>query len=554
MIEDRVKEYIFPKKIVKYSESVENPSNLLIEKELQIATVERDLIFVKGKGFIILDFGEEMYGGVRILSKACQTSKEEKGETPVRLRFGESLTECCVELGEKNATNNHALRDFVIHLESHSDMEFGNTGFRFLRLDFLSETTVLSIKSVVACSVYRNLEKKGSFICSDERLNEIYNTAVKTVSLCMQSMLWDGIKRDKLVWIGDMHPEMLSIRAIYGFDKCIEQGLTHAVNQFKLPEFINMKPSYSMWFVIILHDWYMQNGNIEFVKNNLDYVEDLFKLLSTQVDEQGKMHLKGYFFDWPSHDSTNSNEGGSINSIIGVKALFLISLKYAIEMFKIANKDYSFLVELINKLNSYNEGEATNKQALAFTVLSGQNNDIHKIAKILKEGNSKGFSTFMSYYILKVIAKSKDIESALNILKEYFGGMLDKGATTFWEDFDIEWLKNTCRIDEFPKKGEEDIHGDKGGYCYKGFRHSLCHGWSSGAIPFLTEFVLGVKIKEPNCNTVEIIPNLAGLSFAKGKYPTPYGIIEIEHKKVGDKVVSKIIAPKKIKIICETIS
>ncbi|MBQ0098931.1 MAG: alpha-L-rhamnosidase, partial [Firmicutes bacterium] len=130
MIEDRVKEYIFPKKIVKYSESVENPSNLLIEKELQIATVERDLIFVKGKGFIILDFGEEMYGGVRILSKACQTSKEEKGETPVRLRFGESLTECCVELGEKNATNNHALRDFVIHLESHSDMEFGNTGFR----------------------------------------------------------------------------------------------------------------------------------------------------------------------------------------------------------------------------------------------------------------------------------------------------------------------------------------------------------------------------------------------------------------------------------------
>lgn len=45
--------------------------------------------------------------------------------------------------------------------------------------------------------------------------------------------------------------------------------------------------------------------------------------------------------------------------------------------------------------------------------------------------------------------------------------MPDKGATTFWEDFDIGWVKGTGRIDEFPPKGEEDIHGDRGDYCYK---------------------------------------------------------------------------------------
>lgn len=26
--------------------------------------------------------------------------------------------------------------------------------------------------------------------------------------------------------------------------------------------------------------------------------------------------------------------------------------------------------------------------------------------------------------------------------------MLDLGATTFWEDFDINWKKNAARIDE----------------------------------------------------------------------------------------------------------
>ena len=98
----------------------------------------------------------------------------------------------------------------------------------------------------------------------------------------------------------------------------------------------------------------------------------------------------------------------------------------------------------------------------------------------------------MSYYILKVVAK-KDINVALNMMRTYFGGMISRGATTFWEDFNIEWLEGSGRIDEFPQEGQKDIHGDCGDYCYKGFRHSFCHAWSTGPIPFLTEEVLGIK-------------------------------------------------------------
>ena len=104
----------------------------------------------------------------------------------------------------------------------------------------------------------------------------------------------------------------------------------------------------------------------------------------------------------------------------------------------------------------------------------------------LIEGGAKGMSTFMSYYVLKAVA-SFNKNAAIEMMKEYYGGMLDKGATTFWEDFDIEWTKNSCRIDELPKNGEKDIHGDFGAYCYTGFRHSLCHGWSAGIIAFMEE-------------------------------------------------------------------
>ena len=82
---------------------------------------------------------------------------------------------------------------------------------------------------------------------------------------------------------------------------------------------------------------------------------------------------------------------------------------------------------------------------------------------------------------------SFDKTKAVAMMKEYYGGMLDKGATSFWEDFNIEWIKDSGRIDIFPDQGEKDIHGDFGDYCYKGFRHSLCHGWSAGVLTFIEE-------------------------------------------------------------------
>jgi hypothetical protein len=70
-------------------------------------------------------------------------------------------------------------------------------------------------------------------------------------------------------------------------------------------------------------------------------------------------------------------------------------------------------------------------------------------------------------------------------MKKYYRGMLSVGATTFWEDFHLEWLDGAGRIDEPTPDGFKDIHGDYGDYCYKGFRHSLCHAWSTGILAFM---------------------------------------------------------------------
>lgn len=549
--DDRTVEYVFPKRIVFSEGKISNLNYITKENDLQIFTFEPELIVVEGKASIILDYGCEMCGGIRFITKHSDTENEGDVSCKVRIRFGESVSETCSEIGEKGATNDHSVRDFYATIGAHSDMQFGNTGFRFVRIDFISDEIIAKIKSIVAVSVYRNISYKGNFKCSDERINKIYEVARRTCHLCMQSMLWDGIKRDRLVWIGDMHPEMLTIKSVFGYDKCIDDGLLRSVEHFILPEYINEKAPYSMWLVIILYDWYMQNGNFDLLTKLLVYIDQLFDVFDNCVNDDGDLFLPEYFLDWQTsgYDGEETRKDKEVESIFGIKSLLVIALDCAIKMYKIVGKSDDKLLDIKKRLLKNKNFNPKTKQVLAFSIWAKMIEPTKEVLNKITDGNSRGFSTFMSYYILKAIAEYGEIDKAIEILKEYYGAMLDKGATTFWEDFNIEWVKDSGRIDEFPLPGEKDIHGDYGNYCYKGYRHSLCHGWASGPVPFLTEYVLGVKVKDVGCKKIEIKPNLFNLDYVVGDYPTPYGIVHIEHKRINGEIQSKIDAPKEIDVL-----
>ena len=83
-----------------------------------------------------------------------------------------------------------------------------------------------------------------------------------------------------------------------------------------------------------------------------------------------------------------------------------------------------------------------------------------------------------------------------------------------------------------------------GDYCYKGFRHSLCHGWASGPTSWLSRHVLGITPLEPGFARVRIAPRLGSLEWAEGTYPTPHGPIQVRHDRQADgSVTSQVTVP-----------
>ena len=547
--EDKLKRsFILPKKILWKTDGVDGEGLLLESKLSQIYVgMPSPTKFSTENGkkaAILLDFGSELVGSLELLvSKASNPNG-----VHVRIRFGESASEAMTAIAEKNATNDHATRDMSVLLTRWSQQAFGYTGYRFVYIELEDEDAWIDLAAIRGILTYRDIPYLGSFGCENKRLEQIYNVSAYTVHLCMQNMLWDGIKRDRLVWIGDTHPEMLAIRSVFGENEVVDEALTYISKTNRLPEWPNKHTTYGYWYLMILWDWYWYTGKEELVWKLKNYWKGLTELLISQVHEENEELLNeeefkcGFFIDWPTK--------GCEEAKAGTYALFRLALLSSAKLCELTGESelQNRCLEVAELLSQKELSHNNRKQIVALMKLAGML-DSETAGAVLTKDGGKGMSTFMSYYILSAVIDTAGIDPALEMMEEYYGAMLDAGATTFWEDFDLEWVREGARIDELPSQDGYDIHGDNGRFCYQGMRHSLCHGWSAGPAAILPERLLGIEILAPGCKKLSVKPNLGKLTWAKGTYPTPYGLVHVYAWREGEQTLVDITAPDEIEII-----
>jgi len=545
----RSKMYISPVRTVFQSDSsgqwIDNSQGLLKSGNGQAELINRNLTRMrtdkKHQAYIILDFGVEIHGGLQLVTGYMKN----KNPVSVRIRFGESVSETLADIDTASgAMNDHAMRDFKLELPWLGGIEIGNSGFRFVRIDLLSQDVDLLLKEVRAAFIYRDVPYLGSFKSSDARLNQIWATGAYTVHLNMQQYLWDGIKRDRLVWVGDMHPEVMTINSVFGYNEVVPKSLDLIRDATPLPAWMNGISSYSMWWIILHRDWYRYQGNKNYLKKQQVYLNALLQQLIDKTKD-GRENLDGKrFLDWPS-----SRNKEAIHA--GLQALMIISLEAGAELCEVLgnNAMAQKCSTTVGLLKKYIPATANSKQSAALLSLAGLIS-ADKANDLISRNGVDEFSTFYGYYMLQAKAKAGKYQEAMDNIREYWGGMLDLGATTFWEDFNVNWLKNAVRIDEMPDKEKVDVHLCYGDYCYKRLRHSLAHGWASGPTAWLTEHVLGVSIVEPGAKVIRISPNLGDLTFVEGSFPTPHGVVKIQHtKNIKGEIETKIEAPNGVKVL-----
>ncbi len=543
-LDSRIHRYVLPTRVL-WQNAAPGAELLLSHNWGQALADSVPCCTLRGAGAgVLLDFGRELHGGVQLVTGPTRGLALVRA----RLRLGESASEA---MGEPN--NDHANHDLEIRLSPMASQPYGLSGFRFARLDLL-DAAELPLVAARAATVEHEPEEIGAFECSDARLNEIWRVGRETVRLCLQDYLWDGIKRDRLVWMGDLHPEVSVVLSCYGALDIVPRSLDWVRDHTPLPGWMNGIGSYSLWWIILQRDWWMHTADLKYLQAQKSYLLGLLPELMKMIGSDGRLHWRGMeFLDWPS-----SVQPEAVSS--GLHALLAWGLESAHTLLQVLDEPAvaARCAAQVAKLKasapalppSEKAAVSGSKQSAALLALTGLRDARAANAQVLAREPLEGLSTFYGLYVLEARAGAGDMSGALDVIRGYWGAMLDLGATSFWEHWEPAWSHNAGRIDELPAEGKVDVHRSYGGFCFQGLRHSFCHGWAAGPTAFLISRVLGISILSAGAARVAVRPDLGGLRWAQGSLPTPHGPIHVRHEKRADgSVHSDIVAPHGVHIV-----
>lgn len=470
---------------------------------------------------LFLDFGRELTGRVEIVSDS---------DTPatVTIQMGES---------ESEALKVPYLGINQLTIPPHGVGHGPKTAFRYAKVRFLGGGTKLRFKNIHVDHIYYPVDYLGSFESSDELLNRIWEVGAYTARLCMQDGVWDASKRDRGRWMGDMDVSGKIIEDVFGERPLMEDTLDRLMGPAPVDQHVNGIPGYSAFWFTGVADYYRHTGSKEFLKREHSRMLQLLHYVDQEFDDRGIYANKTkvwLYVDWSPELNGDTPETRRATTLEYYRAYheaaWLLrelgdaenATRYDARAAHVKAAAERYLLDPAT--NTFGPRWQTNAAAVIGGVAAPSQYPAiwdHVLSSVGHiKYNAFIISPYYNYYVIRAMAKTGHRQAALNWIRQYWGGMIEEGATSMWEAYDPSWYK-------------EDFHASLQSDNRSGYFVSLAHGWSTGPTAWLMEEVLGIEPTGAGFNTVDIRPDLLDMNWAKGAEPTPHGLLEVEARKEG---------------------
>ena len=477
--------------------------------------------------FLILDLGAETSGYLTLDITTLESTKIDVG-------FGEHLDDLRVRTSVGG-------RSFGVTVWGSSERHrfihyFRRLGCRYLQLFIHGREAVVYEASIIPVTYPVN--RTPSFRCSDTMYNQIYETAKKTLHLCMHEHYEDCPWREQALYGFDSRNQMLAGYYAFGeFTYARENLRLLALSQrsdnllelcapARVP--VNI-PTFSLAFIIALEEYCRYSGDLAFGCEMLCVAENILDSFRSHVCNGIAWNYRepGYwnFYEWNDLlDGTPIEHGESLapSADAGLQLFGLLALQRMSALHQYLGLDTEALDlecnTLIKGLEQFWNGDVgayssflrDGKQIQyaeliqALTLYTGACPD-HRQAK-LRQGLSDGrwLPVTLSYSIFKYEALLQEpalyAEETFRQIVQRWGKMLLAGATSFWETDE--------GAEAFERAG------------------SLCHGWSGIPVYLYGAYILGVQPNQPGIwRPCEKIP--CGIHTVQGVLVSPEGQIKI---------------------------
>ncbi len=460
--------------------------------------------------------------GVQLLARAVIRGR---GEGTVAVHAGETCEEALSSVVE--------VREQVVpELQVKGDGEYQaetKLAFRYLRL---ACTAGVGVDEVQAAASFYPAQYRGAFACSDPLLSSIWMHAAYTLRSCMQWLFVDGLKRDRLPWVGDLYACNLSNYHSF-FEKPISEYSTMAMMAPDPEETdINGIITYSLFWVMAVRDHLLHFGDSSFLRGVLPYCDKLLTVIMNKADGQGLLpsnRFRWVYVDWAEVDT--------MGNCAFLNCLYVMALEAAAELHRAVGENdpagtYARLAgELrcicrnlfwddernlfVDNADQGKPGKHFGRQTNALAVLSGvcspeQRPDVLRHVLLNREVAPVG-TPYMKFFEARALAVCGAQEAMVAMIRDYWGSMVEAGASTFWEAHEVA------------QQGMERY-----AFYDRPFGKSLCHAWSSGPLHLLSSELFGLHPLKCGWSEFSFTPSRAGLEWVCTETPTPHGAIKIQ--------------------------
>ncbi len=434
---------------------------------------------------------------------------------------------------------------------------FNRRTFRYLKLVFPEVPERIEIDSVsVEMNTYP-VEHVGAFSCSDDMLTDIWKVGAHTMRLSMLDHFVDCPWRERTTYGGDVYPE--NRISMYAFGdprlnrKTLRQMFALQYAEGALPPYGPYRgchgfyPAWSAHFGLAFIDHWWFTGDRSFLE---ELWPNFVRLCDWTVEQAEKNSVslvgspaKGGDFDtWKTQPQVSFSaweafpfqvlmaRGADLAKRKGHAAEAGRWAKTADAMAKALRET---LIDPVTGLAGPSNRDASHRYGqndTGYALWSGvPERGLGREAadRLVGAGVAAMDTGFNAFFVIEGMLDYGAETAAVELMRRYWGEMIRRGATTFWEYFSLDWPRHK--------------HFDRG--------LSACHGWSAGPTYTMPARLLGVRPLEAGFERILVAPILADLDWAAGTVPTPHGVVQVRWQRSHERLRLELTAPRPARVL-----
>ncbi|MBO4979618.1 MAG: hypothetical protein J6D16_04345 [Clostridia bacterium] len=458
------------------------------------------------EGGLLYDFGREVFASVVL---ECMNPEESYS-----VYYGECRGEAMEGRGYRHCT-------VWEEISGKTEAQLTARGFRFVRVVGASPIRVHAITEML------DVKPRGRFSCDRPEVERIYDVCAYTFHLCSREFYFDGIKRDRWVWGGDVRESLMIGDYLFADREVGRRSLLALLPKDFALSHVNNINDYSTLTLIAIWEYYLSFGDVEFVCTHWNRIRLLYDFVLSRLDGDGQMVSRPgdwLFIDWSIMDKSGP--------LAAEQILLWQAHRCMARLCPLVGEDpalYEKRAEDLRRvilerywrddrgcfIDCYTSGKENvsrhgNIFAILFDLVDGDRQN--RILKhVLRNDAVRSITTpYFKIYELAALCKLGYLADAQSFMEQYWGGMLALGATSAWEQYDPTQIGDQ----HYAMYGEP-------------YGKSLCHAWSCGPIYLLGRYCLGVSPTTPAYETFTVAPEHGLYTAFSGTVPTVRGDIRV---------------------------